>query len=69
MQVGCKNDLSHDIELFITKLNRMQTHPCKLGPIEPYLYSKTELRFTGVYILFLNFVQNRDCGYLLEPPS
>ena len=27
-----------------------------------------KLGFTGVYIIFLIFAQNIDCGYSLEPP-
>ena len=28
----------------------------------------TKLGFTGVYIIFLFLLKNRDCGYSLEPP-
>ena len=36
-------------------------------PLKPHFY-KVKLRFTVVYIIFLIFVQNIDCGYSLEPP-
>ena len=36
-------------------------------PLEPHIYIE-KLGFTGVYIIFLIFAQNIDCGYLLEPP-
>ena len=36
-------------------------------PIKPHFYI-VKLGFTGVYIIFLIFAQNIDCGYSLEPP-
>ena len=46
----------------------------KSGEIQPpyplghgAAYNKTDL--TGLYIVFLSFAQNIDCGYLLEPPT
>ena len=36
-------------------------------PLKPHLY-KVKLGFIGVYIIFLTFAQNKDCGYSLEPP-
>ena len=36
-------------------------------PIKPHFYI-AKLGFTGVYIIFLIFAQNTDCGYSLEPP-
>ena len=37
-----------------------------LTPLNPTLNSKTGV--TGVYIVFLIFAQNIDCGYSLKPP-
>ena len=36
-------------------------------PLKLHFYI-LKLGFTGVYIIFLLSVQNRDCGYSLEPP-
>ena len=36
-------------------------------PFEPHFYIE-KLGFTGVYIIFLIFAQNIDCGNSLEPP-
>ena len=36
-------------------------------PLEPHFYIE-KLGFTGVYIIFLIFAQNINCGYSLEPP-
>ena len=36
-------------------------------PLKPYFYI-VKLGFTGVYIIFLIFAQNIDCGYSLELP-
>ena len=36
-------------------------------PLEPHFYIE-KLGFTRVYIIFLIFAQNIDCGYSLEPP-
>ena len=36
-------------------------------PLKPHFYI-VKLGFTGVYIIFLIFAQNIDCGYSLEPP-
>ena len=38
-----------------------------LTPLKPHFYI-VKLGFTGVYIIFLIFAQNIDCGYSLEPP-
>ena len=38
-----------------------------VDPLKPHLIYK-KLGFTGVYIVFLIFAQNIDCGYSLEPP-
>ena len=36
--------------------------------LKPHFYI-VKLGFTGVYIIFLIFAQNIDCGYSLEPPQ
>ena len=36
-------------------------------PLKPHFYI-VKLGFIGVYIIFLTFAQNIDCGYSLEPP-
>ena len=48
---------------------RVITKTClyNFDPLEPHFYIE-KLGFTGVYIIFLIFAQNIDCGYLLEPP-
>ena len=38
-----------------------------LTPLKPHFYI-VKLGFTGVYIIFLIFAQNTECGYSLEPP-
>ena len=38
-----------------------------LDPLKPHFYI-VKLGFTGVYIIFLIFAQNIDCGYSLELP-
>ena len=38
-----------------------------VDPLKPHFYT-VKLGFTGVYIIFLIFAQNIDCGYSLEPP-
>ena len=36
-------------------------------PLKPHIYI-IKLGFTGVYIIFLIFAENIDCGYSLELP-
>ena len=50
------------IVAFITK-----TCLYNFDPLKPHFYI-AKLEFTGVYIIFLIFVQNTDCGYSLDPP-
>ena len=38
-----------------------------IPPHTPFLYSKAGVK--GVYLFFLLFIQNIDCGYLLVPPQ
>ena len=45
----------------------MLTCPCNCDPLIPHFYI-VKLGFTGVYIIFLFFLLNIDCGYALEPP-
>ena len=44
-----------------------KTRLCNSDPLKPHIYI-VKLGFTGVYIIFLIFAQNIDCGYSLEPP-
>ena len=44
-----------------------KTYLYNFDPLEPHFYI-VKLRFTGIYIIFLIFAQNIDCGYPLEPP-
>ena len=37
------------------------------NPLKPHFYI-VKLGLTGVYIIFLIFAENIDCGYSLEPP-
>ena len=39
-----------------------------LSPLKPHFYI-VKLGFTGVYIIFLIYAQNIDCGYSLELPQ
>ena len=41
--------------------------PIYFDPLKSHFYI-VKLGFTGVYIIFLIFAQNIDCGYSLEPP-
>ena len=50
------------LEFYITK-----TYLYNVDPLKPHFYV-VKLGFTGVYIIFLIFAQNMDCGYSLEPP-
>ena len=43
------------------------TCPCNVYPLKPHFYI-AKLGFVGVYLFFLFFIQNIDCGYSLEPP-
>ena len=44
-----------------------KTYLYTFDPIKPHFYV-VKLGFTRVYIIFLIFDQNIDCGYSLEPP-
>ena len=44
-----------------------KTYLYNVDPLKPHFYI-VKLGFTGVYIIFLIFAQNMDCGYSLEPP-
>ena len=59
-----KKKLQHTREMpgIITK-----TYLYNFDPLKPHFYI-VKLGFTGVYIIFLIFAQNIDCGYSLEPP-
>ena len=51
----------------IVSLDITKTCLYNFDPLEPHFYIE-KLGFTGVYIIFLIFAQNIDCGYSLEPP-
>ena len=42
------------------------TYLYNFDPLKPRFYIVT-LEITGVYIIFLMFAQNIDCGYSFEP--
>ena len=48
-------------------LSITKTCLCNFDPLKPHFYI-VKLGFTGLYIIFLIFAQNIDCGYSLEPP-
>ena len=52
--------------VFVYNLNKTAIHHKMLRP-QTHLYI-VKPGFTEVYIIFLISVQNKDCGYLLEPP-
>ena len=45
----------------------MKTYLYNFDHLKPHFYI-VNLWFLGVYIIFLIFAQNIDCGYSLEPP-
>ena len=49
-------------EVFITK-----TRLYNFDPLKPHFHI-VKKGFTGVFIIFLIFAKNIDCGYSLEPP-
>ena len=53
------------LEIFISTITK--TCLCNFDPLKPHFYI-VKRGFTGVYIIFLIFAQNIDCGYPLEPP-
>ena len=55
------------IELSSVWINITKTCLYNFDPLNPHIHT-VKLEFTGVYISFLNFAQNIDCGYSLEPP-
>ena len=44
-----------------------KTCSCNVYPLIPHFYI-AKLGYAGVYLFFLFFLQNIDCGYSLEPP-
>ena len=66
--------------VYITDCNYTNMHFCyksenitktrlySFDPLKPHFYI-VKLGFTGVYIIFLIFAQNIDCGYSLELPQ
>ena len=57
------------IKPFLGKNKCLITKIClyNIDPLKPHFYI-VKLGFTGIYIIFLIFAQNIDCGYSLEPP-
>ena len=53
--------ISLNAEFSITK-----TCLYNFDPLKRHFYT-VKLGFTGVYIIFLFLLKNRDCGYSLEP--
>ena len=47
--------------------NSSRKHTYIFDPLKPHFYI-VKLGFAVVYIIFLISAQNKDCGYLLEPP-
>ena len=54
-------DAEHDLCLYKVKHQENMSVTCI--PLEPYFYI-TKLGYAGVYLFFLFFLQNIDCGYL-----
>ena len=54
--------MSDTIFLGITR-----TRLCNIDPLKPHFYV-VKMGFTGVDIIFLIFLKNKDCGYSLDPP-
>ena len=44
-----------------------KTCPCNEYPLKPHFYI-AKLGYAGVYLFFLFLLQNKNCGYSLEPP-
>ena len=65
-ETACKKpshqNLQFAILFFITKTRLYNFDPLKSH------FHMVKLGFTGVYIIFLIFLKNKDCGYSLEPP-
>ena len=55
------------VSLFSHLKNIRITYPCNEYPLRSLFYIVT-LGYAGVYLFFLFFVQNIDCGYSLEQP-
>ena len=54
-------------QLFVQLKSITKTCLYYVDPLQPHFYI-AKLGCTGVYINFLIFAQNIDCGYTLEPP-
>ena len=46
----------------------METYLYNFDPCKPHFFI-VKLGFTGIYIIFLFLLKNKDCGYALEPPQ
>ena len=55
------------IQQLIKDPDHHKSHLYNFDPLKPHFYI-VKLGFTGVYIIFLIFAKNIDCGYSLEPP-
>ena len=70
-----KTDFSVQLKKSVTRYKKIGdntniiTKTClyKFDPLQPHFFI-VKLGFTGVYIIFLIFLNNIDCGYSLEPP-
>ena len=59
--------MKHNITINKKYHNITKTYLFNFDPLKPHFYI-VKRGFTGVYIIFLIFAQNIDCGYSLEPP-
>ena len=63
LKVGSKGSFfTNSVKKLIT-----ETYLYIFDPLKPHLYI-VKLGFTRVYVIFLIYAQNLDCGYSLEPP-
>ena len=62
-------DRQFPVRFPISVLHIRKTCPCNIYPLIPHFYI-AKLGYAGIYmyICFLFLLQNRDCGYSLEPP-
>ena len=66
MFVWIRQHYSHSTTVLLNKTDITKTYLYNFDPIKPHFY-KVKPGFTGVYIFFLIFAKNIDCGYSLEP--
>ena len=58
--------MSHAAVVIIKKSSQKHAYVI-LTPLKPHFYI-VKLGFIGVYIISLFLLENKDCGYSLEPP-